>query len=143
MTGLALLAAQAMATEQHTLCHGDVPACPHTLMADAGALPFVLIVVVLGLQAAGYRRAPLVRVLTGLGTFLASLTIVFVIVGATVFEGDSGDGAAVMALVLTAVALLQVFLEPILVEQPQPLVEQPQPLAEAELPLPRAIVVSR
>lgn len=142
--GCAALAALLMATERHRVCHswGTCDASdwsePHALVADVGALPFVMLALVIALELAGYRRGLLGGVLSALGAAGAAV-VAFGAAALAHFlsKVDGGDGAVLFALLAFAIALAQLVLEPILFVGMRRALERDDPR------FPRAAVISR
>ncbi|MBL8624891.1 MAG: hypothetical protein JNK64_26520 [Myxococcales bacterium] len=142
--GCAALAALLMATERHRVCDawGSCDASdwgePHTLASDVGALPFVMLALVVALQLAGYRRGLLGGVLSALSAALAAVVALGVAALAHFLSHVDGGGGAVLLTFLTfGLAVAQLVLEPILFVGMRRALERDDPR------FPRAAVVAR
>jgi hypothetical protein len=142
--GFAALAALLMATERHRVCHGwgscDAGdwSAPHTLASDVGALPFVMLALVIALQLAGYRRGLLGSALSALGAGMAAVVAFGVAALAHLLSNvDGGGGALLFAFLAFALTLAQLVLEPILFVGMRRALERDDPR------FPRAAVIQR
>lgn len=142
--GCAVLAALLMATEQHRVCHswGTCDASdwsePHALVADVGALPFVMLALVIALELAGYRRGLLGSLFAALGAALAAV-VAFGVAALAHFLShvDGGGGAVMFAFLAFLLTLTQLVLEPILFVGMRRALERDDPR------FPRAAVIQR
>lgn len=142
--GFAALSALLMATERHRVCDrwGSCDASdwgePHTLASDLGAVPFIMLALVIALQLAGYRRGLLGGVLSALSAAMAAV-VAFGLAAMAHFLShvDGGDGAVLCAFVAFLLTLAQLVLEPILFVGMRRALERDDPR------FPRAAVIQR
>ena len=142
--GFAALSALLMATERHRVCDrwGRCDASdwgePHTLASDVGALPFVMLALVVALQLAGYRRGLLGSLFSAAGASMAAL-VAFGLAAFAHFLShvDGGGGAVLFAFLASLVTLAQLVLEPILFVGMRRALERDDPR------FPRAAVIQR
>lgn len=144
IAGLAGLSALLVATEQHRVCDawGSCDASDwgpsHTLLADQGGMPLMLLALIAAFQLFGKDSKFLPRVMTAIGAWITSL---FVLAGVAfthfLSHVEGGDGAAFLSFLVMAASLLQIVLEPVLA------VRERRALAASEPVFPRAAVVSK
>ncbi|HVV86429.1 MAG TPA: hypothetical protein VHE35_25405 [Kofleriaceae bacterium] len=142
--GLAAVTALLVGTEQHRVCdswgHCDASdwGPSHTLVHDLGPMPIILLAFVGGLQLMGYQR----KLGAGLGTSIGSAVTALYVLGSATFahflsSTEGGDGAVMGLLVLFALCLFQIVLEPVLAARQRRLLEASDPV------FPHAAVVRR
>lgn len=142
--GLAALSALLVAVEPHRVCDrwGACEASDwgpsHTLLQDLGAMPLVLLALVIGLQLMGKQASFLLRVFTVVG---AATTMIFIL-GTMAFahflsSTEGGDGAVLVALLTFACCVFQMVMEPVLA------IGQRRALEASEPVFPRAAVVEQ
>jgi len=120
--GLLGLSMLMMIVEPHRVCH-DWGSCgasswseTHTYVTDLSVVPLVLLGLAIALQLVGVGRRLLAALITALGSMaLAFVTAVLAALSHLLSSVEGGEVAVVSALVATAVALLQLVLEPVLV----------------------------
>ncbi len=144
VVGFAALAALLTATERHRVCSAwgscdaDDWGAAHTLYADVGVAPLLLLGLVVALELAGYRRGLLGSLLSALGAAMAAVAVFGVLAFAHFLSRvDGGGGAVMFAFLAFVLALAQLVLEPILFVGMRRALERDDPR------FPRAAVVAR
>ena len=138
---VALVTAFFYATVSHTVSGGwkdNDTSEVHSLTSDFGAIPFVMMVVVIGLQFAGYQRRLPGRAQSAVGSAVIAFVLLLVTAVEHLFSGVSGgDEAPGAAFVLMAVSLAQIIVEVVLTVGQRRRLEADDPV------VPRAAVVER